>query len=131
MGALSKRVTIYLDPALHKALRLKSEETSRSVSDVVNDAVRHAMAEDAEDLAAFEQRAREPNQPLPAQARPSLTAKTRNRERRSQDSPAAVPFSRFRAFAVKRLFLAQCGKYRLDDLLKGVTKRNLHHEHFR
>ena len=60
MSGLSKRTTIYLDPALHKALRLKSAETSRSVSDVVNDAVRHALAEDAEDLAAFEQRAREP-----------------------------------------------------------------------
>ena len=60
MGTLSRRATIYLDPALHKALRLKSAETSRSVSDVVNDAVRQAMAEDAEDLAAFEQRAHEP-----------------------------------------------------------------------
>jgi hypothetical protein len=60
MGTLTKRTTIYLDPALHKALRLKSAETSRSVSEVVNDAVRLAMAEDAEDLAAFEQRAHEP-----------------------------------------------------------------------
>ena len=60
MSTLSKRATIYLDPALHKALRLKSAETSRSVSDVVNDAVRHALAEDAEDLAAFEQRAHDP-----------------------------------------------------------------------
>ena len=60
MGTLSKRATIYLDPALHKALRLKSAETSRSVSDVVNDAVRHAFAEDAEDLAAFEQRPTNP-----------------------------------------------------------------------
>ncbi len=60
MGTLSRRATIYLDPALHKALRLKSAETSRSVSDVVKDAVRHAFAEDAEDLAAFEQRAHEP-----------------------------------------------------------------------
>jgi hypothetical protein len=60
MSTLSRRATIYLDPALHKALRLKSAETSRSVSEVVNDAVRLAMAEDAEDLAAFEQRAHEP-----------------------------------------------------------------------
>jgi Arc/MetJ family transcription regulator len=60
MGDLSKRATIYLDPALHKALRVKALETSRSVSEMVNDAVRHALAEDAEDLGAFEQRGHEP-----------------------------------------------------------------------
>jgi hypothetical protein len=60
MGTLSRRATVYLDPDLHKALRLKSAETSRSVSDVVNDAVRDALAEDAEDLAVFEARKREP-----------------------------------------------------------------------
>ena len=56
----AKRSTIYLDPALHKALKLKSIETSRSVSDLVNNAIRNSLAEDAEDLAAFEQRASEP-----------------------------------------------------------------------
>ena len=55
-----KRATIYLDADLHKALRLKAFETSRSVSDLVNDAVRGALAEDAEDIAAFEERVREP-----------------------------------------------------------------------
>jgi hypothetical protein len=55
-----KRATIYLDPHLHKALRLKAVETSRSVSELVNDAVREALAEDAEDLAAFEERVGEP-----------------------------------------------------------------------
>ncbi len=55
-----KRATIYLDPDLHKALRLKAVETSRSVSQLVNDAVREALAEDAEDLAAFEERVGEP-----------------------------------------------------------------------
>jgi hypothetical protein len=55
MGA-SKRATIYLDPVLHKALRLKSAETMRSVSDLVNEAVRDELAEDADDLAAFENR---------------------------------------------------------------------------
>lgn len=57
MATLTKRATIYLDPQIHKALKLKSLETSRSVSDLVNQAVREALAEDAEDLAAFEQRA--------------------------------------------------------------------------
>ena len=56
----TKRSTIYLDPDLHRALRLKSIETSRSVSDLVNKAIRNSLAEDAEDLAAFDQRASEP-----------------------------------------------------------------------
>ena len=60
MATETKRATIYFDPDLHKALRLKSVETSRSVSDLVNEAVREALAEDAEDLAAFEERADEP-----------------------------------------------------------------------
>jgi metal-responsive CopG/Arc/MetJ family transcriptional regulator len=60
MAPQVKRATIYLDPDLHKALRLKAVETSRSVSELVNDAVREALAEDAEDLAAFEERVGEP-----------------------------------------------------------------------
>jgi len=55
-----KRSTVYLDPDLHKALKLKAVETSRSLSDLVNEAVREALAEDAEDLAAFEKRVSEP-----------------------------------------------------------------------
>jgi len=58
----SKRATVYFDAALHQALRMKSAITSRSISEIVNDAVRRALAEDAEDLAAFEKRAREPRQ---------------------------------------------------------------------
>ncbi|MEW5949147.1 MAG: CopG family transcriptional regulator [Thermodesulfobacteriota bacterium] len=60
MSALTKKATIYPDPMLHKALRLKAAETSRSVSELVNRAVRLSLAEDAEDLAAFEERAGEP-----------------------------------------------------------------------
>jgi predicted transcriptional regulator len=60
MAVETKRATIYLDPELHKALKLKAVETSRSVSELVNDAVREALAEDAEDLEAFEERAAEP-----------------------------------------------------------------------
>jgi hypothetical protein len=56
----AKRATVYLDPELHKALRLKAVETSRSVSELVNFAVRDALAEDAEDIAAFEERVKEP-----------------------------------------------------------------------
>ena len=60
MGNLAKRATIYFDPAMHNALRHKALETSRSVSEIVNDAVRLALTEDAEDLAAFEERVNEP-----------------------------------------------------------------------
>ncbi len=60
MGTENKRATVYFDPDLHRALRLKSVETSRSVSDLVNEAVREALLEDAEDLAAFGERVREP-----------------------------------------------------------------------
>lgn len=60
MATLTKRATVYFDPTIHRALRLKAAETSRSLSDIVNDAVREALAEDAEDLAAFEERAAEP-----------------------------------------------------------------------
>jgi predicted transcriptional regulator len=60
MATQAKRATVYLDPELHKALRLKAFETSRSVSELVNDAIREALAEDAEDIAAFEERVGEP-----------------------------------------------------------------------
>ena len=60
MGEASKRSTIYFDPQLHTALRLKAAHSQRSVSAIVNEAVRAALAEDQEDLAAFRQRATEP-----------------------------------------------------------------------
>ena len=60
MATLSKRSTIYLDPALHQALRFKAIETSRSMSEIINEAVREALVEDANDLTAFEERANEP-----------------------------------------------------------------------
>ena len=61
MKPAQKRATVYFDSQIHRALRLKAAETERSVSNLVNDAVRMSLAEDAEDLAAFEERAREPN----------------------------------------------------------------------
>ncbi len=61
MSSTSKRATIYFDPALHRALRIKAAETDRSLSDLVNDAVKLSLAEDAEDLASFEERAIEPD----------------------------------------------------------------------
>ena len=52
----SKRATVYFDADVHQALRLKAAAADRSISDVVNEAVKVALAEDAEDLAAFDQR---------------------------------------------------------------------------
>ena len=60
MATQTKRATIYFDPDLHKALRLKAAETSRSITELVNEAVREALSEDAEDLAVFDKRKREP-----------------------------------------------------------------------
>ena len=59
----ARRATIYLDPMLHRALKLKAAESDRTISDLVNDAVRRSLAEDAEDLEAFAKRAAE--KPLP------------------------------------------------------------------
>jgi hypothetical protein len=55
-----RRSTVYFEPDLHKAIRLKAVHTQRSVSEIVNDAVRLALAEDEEDLAAFDERSGEP-----------------------------------------------------------------------
>ncbi len=57
----TKRATVYFDPALHRMLRLKAAETDQSLSELVNDAVRTALAEDAEDFEAFEAREAEPD----------------------------------------------------------------------
>lgn len=55
-----RRSTVYLEPELHQALRLKAAATDRSVSDLVNEAIRAALVEDEEDLRAFAERAGEP-----------------------------------------------------------------------
>jgi len=56
----ARRVTVYFEPDVHRALKLKAASSDRSVSEMVNDAVRMTLAEDAEDLDAFEKRAQEP-----------------------------------------------------------------------
>jgi len=60
MREISKRSTVYFDADLHAALRLKAAHSQRSLSAIVNDAVRVALAEDREDLAAFDDRVAEP-----------------------------------------------------------------------
>jgi hypothetical protein len=59
MEKASKRVTVYLQPEYHRALRVKSAETEYSISDLVNSAVKQALLEDAADLEVFETRAGE------------------------------------------------------------------------
>jgi len=56
-----RRATVYFDPDVHRALKMKSAAVDRSVSEMVNEAVRFALAEDAEDLAVFDERAEEPD----------------------------------------------------------------------
>ena len=56
MSNLTKRSTVYLDPELHRALRIKAAETERSISELVNEAVKHVLIEDSIDLRSFEER---------------------------------------------------------------------------
>jgi len=59
MSNLSKRATVYLDPIIHKALQLKAIETSLSISQLVDNALRADLLEDAEDFESFENRIHE------------------------------------------------------------------------
>ncbi len=60
MSEYSKKSTVYFEPDIHQALRVKAATTHQSVSEVVNEAVRLSLREDQEDLKAFTQRADEP-----------------------------------------------------------------------
>ena len=60
MSTLSKRATIYFDPDIHRALRLKAAAANLSLSELVNEAVRLQMSEDQDDLQAFNDRIKEP-----------------------------------------------------------------------
>ena len=56
-----QRATVYLDPSLHKALRVKAAHTGGTISELVNSSIRQTLAEDASDLAAFAERSKEPS----------------------------------------------------------------------
>jgi hypothetical protein len=60
MTSKNKRTTVYLEPVLLKAMRYKALINEKSVSEMINDAIRIELAEDAQDLAAFEERKNEP-----------------------------------------------------------------------
>jgi hypothetical protein len=64
MKNASKRATVYFDADLHRAIRLKAAETEQSFSELVNEAIRLSLDEDALDLAAFDERAAEPDLPF-------------------------------------------------------------------
>ena len=59
-----ERTTVYFDAELHRALRIKAAETERTISELVNEAIGLALAEDADDLAEFERRSAEPDLPF-------------------------------------------------------------------
>ncbi len=59
MSSDAVRSTLYLEPGLHQALRLKAASSRRTMSEIVNEAIRNALREDEEDLAAFASRSRE------------------------------------------------------------------------
>jgi hypothetical protein len=59
MSDLSKRSTIYFEPDIHQALKLKAASANQSVSELVDEAVRLLMTEDQEDLAAYADRVAE------------------------------------------------------------------------
>ncbi len=61
MKTILKRSTVYLDPQIHRALKIKSAHSSKTISQLINDAIKFSLAEDYEDLTAFEERLNEPN----------------------------------------------------------------------
>lgn len=61
MSNLSKRSTIYFDPELHRVLKIKSVTSSRSVSELVDEALRQVMCEDQEDIQIYNERSKEQN----------------------------------------------------------------------
>jgi hypothetical protein len=57
--ATPKRATVYFEAEVHRALRLRAAANDRSISELVNEAVRVSLAEDAADLSAFVRRKKE------------------------------------------------------------------------
>lgn len=60
MNPAARRSTVYFEPEIHTALRVKAAHSQRSLSDLVNEAVRLALREDQEDLADIKARKHEP-----------------------------------------------------------------------
>jgi hypothetical protein len=60
MANLSKRATVYFDPEIHLALKMKAAATQASISELIDECARQLLAEDQEDLAAIDDRISEP-----------------------------------------------------------------------
>jgi len=60
MPKLPKRATVYFDPAIHRVLKVKAAETSTSISDIIDKAIRRELLEDEKDLRAFKERSTKP-----------------------------------------------------------------------
>ncbi len=59
MSTLSKRSTVYFEPAIHHALKIRAASSHVSVSELIDEAVRLLMREDQEDLKAISERTKE------------------------------------------------------------------------
>jgi hypothetical protein len=61
----SKRdpTTVYLDPKLARAAKVKAALTDKSMSDMVNEALGRYLAQDASDLELARKRMKEPTRP--------------------------------------------------------------------
>ncbi len=60
MAVLNKRATIYFDPDIHRALKIKAASSNKSISELIDSAIRHELVEDEEDIRAFKEREKEP-----------------------------------------------------------------------
>ena len=63
MATLNKRATIYFDPDIHKVLKIKAATLNKSISEIIDQAIRQDLREDEEDIRAFEERVNEPSVP--------------------------------------------------------------------
>jgi len=61
MATLNKRATIYFDPEIHRALKIKAAMTSKSISEIIDTAIRYELFEDEDDIRAFQERKKEPS----------------------------------------------------------------------
>jgi len=59
MAVLNKRATIYFDPDIHRVLKIKAASLSKSISELIDSAIRHELAEDEEDIRTFKERENE------------------------------------------------------------------------
>jgi len=64
MSALNKRATVYFDPDIHKALKIRAALTSESISEFIHHAVKQELAEDEEDIRTIRERSHEPAVPF-------------------------------------------------------------------